>query len=523
MDTNDSLWSATREATTYPPLLEDITVDVAIVGGGITGLTCALLLAEAGKRVALVEARTLGSGVSDRSTVHMTEIVDTRYSKIESKFGKEGARLVAESSRAAIEQAAALVALTGADAGVLRRPGFLYTQREEDVAGLYEEHAAIVRAGLAAEMLDAAPLPFSTMAAIRVPDQVQLHIGRYLEALARAAIAKGARIFESSRVITVEDGNPCAVHTEQGAVVRARAVFCATHSPINRLFLVTKVASYRSYVLAFPNVTIPDGLFWDTDDPYHYMSTYTVDGVPYLIVGGEDHKTGTVGKTDECFDRLAAWTRERLTVPDAEYRWSAQVEEPVDGLPFIGRNSLSEHVFVATGFSGNGTTFGTIAAMIVRDLVLGRPNRYADLYTATRMKPVAALPTFLEENVDFPMHLVSDRLKPPEAKDVSDVPPGDGKIVRVRGERLAVYRDPAGQLHALSSVCTHLGCTVKFNRAEKTWDCPCHGSRFSIDGAVLDGPATRALACRSLEPERRESGFHPAEDAELDRERKEAE
>lgn len=523
MDTNDSLWSAAREAPAFPPLLQDISVDVAIVGGGITGLTCAMLLADAGKSVALLEARTLGSGVSNRSTVHMTEILDTRYHAIESKFGREAARLVAESSRAAIEQAATLAAILDVDCGFVRRPGWLYTENAKDAAEIEREHEAARRAGLAAELVGEAPLPFPTKRALRVPEQAQLHIGRYLDGLARAAASKGALVYESSRVVAVEDGDPCLVHTELGSIVRARAVFCATHTPMNRLFLVTKIAAYRSYVVAYPHVSIPDGLFWDTDDPYHYLSAFTVDGVPYLVVGGEDHKTGTVADTSERFDRLSTWTRRRFDVPaEPKYRWSAQVEEPVDGLPFIGKNSLSENVFVATGFSGNGTTFGTLAAMIVRDLVTNRPNRFAELFTATRVKPLASLPAFATENVDFPIHLVTDRVARPDAKSIDDVAPGEGKIVRVRGERLAVYRDARGNLHAVTAVCTHLGCIVKFNAAERTWDCPCHGSRFDPDGAVLDGPATRALARRSLEPVRRQSGF-VERTAEDDRRRREAE
>jgi Rieske Fe-S protein len=212
-----------------------------------------------------------------------------------------------------------------------------------------------------------------------------------------------------------------------------------------------------------------------------------------------------------------------MKVPQPSHRWSAQVEEPVDGLPFIGRNSMSEHVYVATGFAGNGTTYGTIAAMIVSDLVNNRPNAWADLYAATRVKPISSAGTFASENVDFPMHLVSDRLHPPEAKSPIDILPGQGKTVRVRGERLAVYRDPQGSLHAVSSVCTHLGCLVKFNNAEKTWDCPCHGSRFGIDGTVLDGPATRPLAKKSIEA-RHGSGMIDAPNAyDADRDRKGAE
>lgn len=498
MESNASLWSAHAPAPTFPPLMADTEVDVVVVGAGITGLTAAMLLAASGKSVAVVEARRIGSGVSHRSTSHLTEAVDTRYQQIESDFGKEGAMLVAQSSRAAIEKVGELARTLSSPCDFLRRPGYLYTEHDKDLGVLEKEHAAARRAGLPVDLVTELTLPFPAKALLRFPDQAQFHIVRYLASLATGAQAKGAHIYEQSRVLTIEDGEPCIVHLEHGPVIRAKNVFVATHAPLNRVFLQTKIAAYRSYVLAFPNVKLPDGLFWDTEDPYHYFSSFPIDGTDYLIIGGEDHKTGAVKDTDTHLDSLLAWTKERITVPEPSYRWSAQVEEPVDGLPFIGRNSMSEHVFVATGFSGNGTTFGTIAALIVSDLVNGRENPWAELYAATRMKPVSSAATYAAENVDFPMHLVSDRLHPPEAKSPVDIRPGEGKTIRQGGERLAMYRDPAGALHAVSSVCTHLGCLVKFNNAEKTWDCPCHGSRFGIDGAVIDGPATRPLAKKDL-------------------------
>lgn len=521
MESNESLWSSTATLPAYAPLTENEDVDVAIVGGGITGLTAAMLLAESGKRVVLLEARTIGSGVSNRSTVHMTEMLDTRYSEIESSFGKEGARLVAQSSRAAIDRVTALAGQLRIACGHARKPGWLYTERDEDVEALKAEIEAAKRAGLSVTRHERAPLPFSTRLALCVADQLQVHIARYLAGLAEAATDRGVAIHEWTRVLTIEDGEPCLLHTERGHIVRAKHVFCATHAPLNRVFLQTKIAAYRSYVVTYRDAAgVPDGLYWDTADPYHYMSPFAIDGTTWLLVGGEDHKTGTTKNTAERLDALDAWTRSRLPVGEPTHRWSAQVEEPVDGLPFIGRNSLSENVFVATGFSGNGTTFGTIAAMMFADAILGRESPWRELYAATRVKPVASAVTYATENVDFPMHLVSDRVAPPEAKTVDEVAPGQGKTVRVNGERLAVYRDPAGHLHAVSSVCTHLGCLVKWNGAERTWDCPCHGSRFSIDGTVLDGPATRPLARRSLEPVRHQSGVIAAAAAAPDREAK---
>lgn len=489
-----SLWSATSRHSTFGTPVQEIATDVVVVGGGITGLTAAVLLRQAGQRVVLLEARRLGDGVTERSTAHLTEAVDSRYWQIESAFGKEGARLVAESSRGAIERIGEWSARAPDRCGFSRRPGYLFTERAEDVeAQLAREYRAARHAGLAVELQARAPLPFENRGALLFPDQAQIHIGRYVGLLTEMAVEAGAAIHEGARVIAIEDGEPCHVHVEGGHVLRAKKVIVATHSPLNRVFLQTKIHAYRSYVHAFAGIDLPDGLFWDTADPYHYISPFTVDGQRYLIVGGEDHKTGVERETEKHFAQLLAWTEERFGAPAPAFSWSAQVLEPVDGLPYIGRNSASEHVYVATGFSGNGITFGTIAAQIMSDLAVGNANRHAELYAATRIKPIDSATEFATENIDFPMHFVSDRLHPVEAKSLDDIAPGEGKTVRVKGRRLAAYRDPSGALHAVSSVCTHLGCLVKFNPAATSWDCPCHGSRFDVDGQVLDGPAVTAL------------------------------
>jgi Rieske Fe-S protein len=269
-------------------------------------------------------------------------------------------------------------------------------------------------------------------------------------------------------------------------------VILATHSPLNQVVLQTKVAQYRSYVVSGPVKQPFRGLFWDTDDPYHYTRSYTSNGSSELIVGGEDHKTGIGEHSDAPFARLTEYA-ERLGLEKPTRRWTSQVVEPVDGLPFIGRNASSEHVYVATGFSGNGLTFGTVAAMILRDACLGAFNPYAEIYEPSRLKPVTKLASFLAENIDYPLHLLSDALKAPTARSLDEIGKGDGKIVRVEGRRVAAYRDENGRLHTVSPICTHLGCHVAFNAAEKSWDCPCHGSRFGVDGSVLDGPAADPL------------------------------
>ncbi|HLV66129.1 MAG TPA: FAD-dependent oxidoreductase [Polyangiaceae bacterium] len=497
MSSTHSLWASTASRPTFPALeVDGLEVDVAVVGGGITGVTLAMLLKLAGQRVALLEARRLGSGTTQGTTAHLTAVLDTPYRVLEERFGEHAARLAADSSQRAIAQVAALVERFRLTCEFERVPGYLFTEHDADYDVLKEEAEAASRAGLRAELAHV-PLPIVVRAGVCFEGQAQFHPLEYLSGLAERIPGKGCHIFESSRVLTVDEGEPCRVHLENGVSVRARRVVLATHAPLHRLLFQTKVAQYRSYVVSGPVAQAPRGLYWDTAEPYHYIRAATIAGEKHLVVGGEDHKTGQQPDTDAAFERLEAYAH-RLGLAHATRRWSAQVVEPVDGLPFIGENARSRHVFVATGFSGNGMTFGVLSAMILADACLGKHNPYAELYSAKRFKPLAALSSFLGENIDYPLHLLSDVARPPDVHSVDEIERGEGKVARIAGERLAVYRDHAGALHVLSAICTHLGCQVAWNASEGTWDCPCHGSRYSIEGTVLDGPAIHALPRRRL-------------------------
>jgi glycine/D-amino acid oxidase-like deaminating enzyme/nitrite reductase/ring-hydroxylating ferredoxin subunit len=493
----ESLWVGGRRPR-HPRLDDDdLSVDVAVVGGGITGVTAALLLKLAGKKVALLEARQLGSGVTAGTTGHLTEVLDTSYRELEKRFGEDGAALVAASSRAAIEQIAQLQAKFAPGSGFERVPGYLYSEREDERDAIAEELACMRRAGLAATASEV-PLPLPIQAGIRVDEQAEFHPLDYVLSLAAKIPGDGSYVFEQTRVHNVDEGEPCRLHVADAPSLRAEKVIIATHSPLNQAVLQTKVAQYRSYVVAGRVPKAPRGLFWDTHDPYHYVRSFRRDGVTELIVGGEDHKTGVDEHADAPFERLMEHAR-RIGLENPRFRWSSQVVEPVDGLPFIGKNAGAEHVYVATGFSGNGLTLGTLAAMILRDACIGAHSPYAEVYDPARLKPFTKLSSFLSENVDYPLHLLSDALKAPTARSLDEVPPGDGRIVRVHGRRVAAYRDEKRRLHTVSPICTHLGCHVVFNSAEKSWDCPCHGSRFGVDGSVLDGPATKPLERIALE------------------------
>lgn len=495
MPATESLWMDTSAGPAFPRLEQSgLHVDVAIIGSGITGTSAALLLKNAGKRVAVLDAQRVASGVSGRTSAHLTQVLDARYHQISRKFGQEGAKLVAESTGAAIDLVERWVSELRIDCDFERLPGYLFTEHAADVDELGRELEACRKAGLSAEFA-APPLPFPTKAALRFANQAQFHPRRYLLPLLGRIPGDGSHVFEGSRVLAIDEGEPCRVHTEAGPTLSAERVIVATHAPLNRVLLQTKLAHYRSYVVSGPVSHAPYGLFWDTADPYHYVRAHRVDAGYHLIVGGEDHKTGQEPDTEAALERLIAYAS-RFGLGAVTHKWSAQVIEPVDELPFIGANAGMRRVYVATGFSGTGLTFGTLSAMILSDACLGRHNRFAALYDATRIKPLASLGSYLSENVDYPLHLLSDALRPPDAKSVEEIRRGEGKIVRVNGERLAVYRDELDALHAVSPVCTHLGCMVRFNTTEKTWDCPCHGSRFRVDGSVVNGPAVRPLERR---------------------------
>jgi glycine/D-amino acid oxidase-like deaminating enzyme/nitrite reductase/ring-hydroxylating ferredoxin subunit len=489
MHSTRPIWESSRDLAAFAPLDADLQVDVAIIGGGITGLTTALLLAEAGKRVALLESRQLGAGVTGHTTAHLTEVIDTRYHELESKFGRDAARLVRASSRDAIETIAAL------SGGQLERVnGYLYTESEEKLAELDAELLAATHAGASVERATA-PLGLPIRGALCFADQGQIQPLAYLKSLL-TRLPSSARIFEGTTVLDVEDGSPMRVRTEAGPTIVADSVVFATHAYFNKLNLTLNLAQYRSYVLAAPANGVPPGLFWDMADPYHYVRTARVGGRDYAIVGGEDHRTGEAPKagSDAPEQSLEAFAA-RLGL-HAEAHWSAQVVESADGLPFIGRLEDDKNLYVATGFAGNGMTFGTLSAKLITDAILGRDNPYAELYRANRFKPGAALGTVISENVDTALHVASGHVLPVSHEPLAELPIGEGRVLKHNGEKLAVYRDQDGCIHALSPICTHLGCQVAFNAFERSWDCPCHGSRFDIDGRVLDGPATKPLEKR---------------------------
>ena len=494
----ESLWMRTAEVPQYEPLRADTDTGVCVVGAGIAGLTTAYLLVKAGRKVVVLDDGPVAGGETGRTTAHLSWALDDFYARIERMHGAEGARVAAASHRASVDLIERIVRDEAIDCGFERLSGYWFA---EDAAGreeLEEEREAAVRAGAGdVELLDRIPgVPFTTAVAIRFANQAQFHPLRYVSALARAIVRDGGRIFCSSHVADLVKKSPRPeVKTSEGHTVTADSIVFATNSPVNDwVKMHTKQAAYRTYVVGvrIPAGRVARGLYWDNLDPYHYVRLAEDEGGEVLIVGGQDHKTGQADDQAERFDALIAWTREHFPGAGAElYRWSGQVIEPNDYMAFIGRNPGDDHVYIATGDSGNGMTHGTIAGMLITDLILGRENPWRKLYDPSRIS-LRAAPEFLKENLNVAAQY-RDLVGRGEVKSTDDIPRDSGALIRDGAKIHAVYRDESGALHSRSALCTHLYCVVDWNQTEKTWDCPCHGSRFDRYGKVVNGPAIEDL------------------------------
>ena len=496
-----SVWASTKLPRSKA-LAESIQTDVCVVGGGIAGLTTGYLLTQAGKSVAILDDGPLASGMTQVTTAHLSDAIDDRFTEIEKWHGERGAFLAAESHTAAINRIESNVKELKIDCDFTRVNGYLFLAPGDDQELLDAELAAARRAGLMAEMVTRAPIDYDTGPAISFPNQARFHPLKYLVALAEAIKQGGGRIYTNSHADHIEGGDKAKVEVGRHNV-RADAVVVATNTPINDLVAIhTKQAPYMSYVIGarVPKGSVTDALYWDTLKAYHYIRLQPMpaeDGhsaYDLLIVGGEDHKSGQADDTQQRHARLESWAETRFPmIEDVEFTWAGQVMETVDGLAFIGRNPMDkENVFIATGDSGMGMTHGTIAGMLLSDLILGKQNPWESLYSPSR-KPIRAAGNFAKETLNMATQYL-DWLTPSEVKSAHEIEPGRGAVLRRGLRKIACYRDGNGKIHEMSAVCTHLGCIVHWNDAEKSWDCPCHGSRFTKEGKTINGPANTDLS-----------------------------
>lgn len=481
-------------------------VDVIVVGGGMAGLSVAYHACKRGRSVLVLERGTLASGETGRTTAHLSSALDDRYYHLERMFGRPGAQLAAASHSAAIDDIERIALDEGIECGFRRVPGYLYSSKAGRAGAreLSKERAAATRAGLAVGLERSPKVHLGEGPCLRFERQADFQPLAYMAGLARAIARMGGRIVTRTRVVDVDakDALPSVV-LEDRRRASAKSIVVATNSPINDRFAMhTKQAAYRSYVLAFavPPGSIEPALYWDTEDPYHYARLTSAND--QLIVGGQDHRVGQSNSADARYQELERWVRTNFPMAGRVVsRWSGQIQEPADGMAFIGKNpGTRANIFIATGDSGNGITHGAIAGMLITDLIHGRWNPWAELYDPSRVRHVIPRSDFLRENMKTGLHYADWLL--PGARGETSIERGEGRVVRQGVRRIAVYVDDDGQRHACSATCPHLGCVVAWNSAEKSWDCPCHGSRFDPYGKVMTGPACSDLAQMEQEHER---------------------
>jgi glycine/D-amino acid oxidase-like deaminating enzyme/nitrite reductase/ring-hydroxylating ferredoxin subunit len=492
-----SLWHATVGDLARPPLDADARADVCVVGAGIAGLMAAYLLRREGRQVIVLDDGPVGGGETGRTTAHLSDALDDRYRVLERLHGEEGARLAAESHRVAIELFHRVVSDESIDADFAWVDGWLFPGESASADDVIAELEAARRAGVVVEQAHDPPFDaFPTRPCLHFPRQARIHALKFLDGLARRFESAGGRIHTGAHVTAVHGGAPVRVETDGGATVLASACIVATNSPISdRVRTHLKQAPYRTFALAarVPSGSVPDALYWEDADPYVYVRIQPGDGHDWLIVGGQDYKTGQREDDRRRLDGLESWTRERFPMAEGVgHRWSGQVLEPADGLAFIGPNpDGADNVYIVTGDSGHGMTHGAIGGVILNDLIAGRHNPWARLYDPSR-RSLRAVADLARENLNVAAQMAAWVL-PGDVPSEADIPRGAGRVVR-RGTRLlAIYRDDDGRLHERSAACTHLRCVVNWNDLERSWDCPCHGSRFDPLGAVLNGPATEPL------------------------------
>lgn len=491
-----SLWQDT--ANPFPAVTDkfvNAVFDVAIVGGGITGITLGLLLQKQGKKCIVLEAKNLCFGTTGGTTAHLNTLLDNPYSTIIKDFGKDGAEIVVRATKDALNLFESNVSEFNIDCGFERTPAFLFSQDEKQTDELNDIYNACNEVGVEVQYSNGIPIPFNFRKALEIAGQGKLHPVRYVHALAKAFEDLGGAIVEQCRVQNIEEDETISIETSLDNL-KASTIVYATHIPPGINLLHLRCPAYRSYAMSvkLQDDNYPSELCYDMYDPYHYYRTQIIDGEKYLIVGGEDHRTGENANTSKCFLQLESHIRSNFNVAEITHRWSSQYYEPVDGLAYIGKlPGARENVLVATGYGGNGITYSHIAALELTELILRKESRYNDLFSPTRIKPVAGFTEFVKHNTDVVAQFVGKWFATERLEEFSSLAPDEGKVVKLNNETMALYKDESGSLHAVNPTCTHMKCSVSWNAAEKSWDCPCHGARYSIEGEVLNGPADANL------------------------------
>lgn len=493
---NLSPWQVNLDSERASPgtVAEEI-FDCIIIGAGITGITAALILRDSGKKVIILDAHNSGYGTTGGTSAHINTFADTTYKETESAFGEDSAKLFAGAVNSGFKIIQKNIDTYNIQCDFEVKPGYVYAEDEDQVKQLEDLYEGTVNVNVPISYVDKIPVPIPFKKAVLLPGQAQFHPLKYIQALLKEYITAGGIIVGDTKIedIKTEDGIHSAIAGNK--IYKSRNIIYATHIPPGINVFSFRCAPYRSYVLAvkLKDESYPKALVYDMRDPYHYFRTHIIDGQELLLIGGNDHKTGH-DDPEKAFDDLEKYSRKHFNISSVKYKWSSQYYIPVDGLPYVGQIPFfAEGIYCATGYNGNGMMLGSISAELLADKILGKQHPYAELFSTSRIKPIDGFTEFVKENADVVYHFVADRLSVQETDSLKRLKPGTGKVVKLDGRKVAAYRDEQGDIHALNPVCTHAACIVNWNAEEKSWDCPCHGARYDIEGRVLNGPAERDL------------------------------
>ena len=492
-----AIWNDYAPETTFRVLTRDITTDVAIIGGGVTGISTARKLAEKGLKVTVLESLKIGGGTSGHSTGNLYFTIDTNLGKLNDKYNSEVVKQVVVSRSAALDQMEKWVNEFQIDCDFKRQPWYLYSGIAENDKQIEKEFKYAKDAGIAVDWAEEASFPLKISKALAVQNQAQFNAKRYVLELATAIQSENLSVYENTKVRKVEEQNEKVILTTSGGTVTARYAVHATHTPKGIKPVQTVLGPYREYGIACRanDTNFPEGIFWGYHENGKKFSTrlYERNGERFVLVVGEPHKVGQAEDNQQKIKNLENFAKEHFGLTDVAYRWGGQHYRPADLLPYIGRESKSSNTFIATGFSTDGLVWGTLAGMMIADDIAGIKNRWADLYNAHRFTPAKSAKKFVKENINVAGQYLKDIPGKKDAPDFDAIEPGTGGVVKKDGEKIAAYKNENGEVFLMSAVCTHMKCIVHWNNAEKTWDCPCHATRFKPDGTVIEGPAYHAL------------------------------
>ena len=495
LHTSSSYWIASTKVTDYPILNDDIDVDIAIIGGGMVGITCGLLLKREGYKVAIIEADRIIQGTTGHTTAKITSQHDLIYSKIKKQMGEEKSQQYADANESAINMIEQLIKEKNINCDFERLPAYVYTQSDEYVQKIVDEAETAASLGIKASYLNEIPLPFPVKAALRFDNQAQFHPRKYLLALAQEIPGGGSHIFEQTRAIDIQEGDTCTVITNRKNKVTASKVIIASHFPFydKQGLYFTRIYPEMSYVLGVKiKEQFPKGMFINAENPGRSLRSQKFESGELILVGGDHHKTGQGGDTLKHYENLKNFAENTFEVQDILYRWSTHDCMTLDGVPYVGHlTSNTPNIYVATGFGKWGMTNSTVSAIIIKDLIVKGESPWEPVYDPSRFTPGASISNFVVENANVAKMFITGKLQ--SFPDDTEINNGEAKVIEVEGQRVGAYRDEKGILHIVDTTCTHLGCELQWNNAENSWDCPCHGSRFTYEGDIIKGPTVKPL------------------------------